>query len=38
VSYRKRIGRSKISGTVKGTLFAGTKIVFTILRYGLTAR
>lgn len=38
VSYRKRIGRSKISGTVKGTLFAGTKIMFTIFKYGLTAR
>jgi len=38
VSYRKRIGRSKISGTVKGTLFAGTRIMFTIFKYGLTAR
>ena len=38
VSYRKRIGRSKISGTVKGTLFAGTKIMFTIFKHGLTAR
>ncbi len=38
VSYRKRIGRSKISGTVKGTLFAGTKIMLTIFKYGLTAR
>lgn len=37
VSYRKRIGRSKISGTVKGTLFAGTKIMLTIFKYGLTA-
>ncbi len=38
VSYRKRIGRSKISGTVRGTLFAGTRIMFTIFKYGLTAR
>jgi glycosyltransferase involved in cell wall biosynthesis len=38
VSYRRRIGQSKISGTLKGTLFAGTKIMFTILKYGLMAR
>ena len=30
VSYRRRIGRSKISGTVGGTLRAGTKILGTI--------
>jgi glycosyltransferase involved in cell wall biosynthesis len=35
VRYRKRIGKSKISGTVKGTLLAGWKIITTILRYGL---
>jgi len=33
VSYRKRIGVSKISGTIKGTLLAGYKIIFTIFRY-----
>ena len=33
VRYRKRIGRSKISGTVKGTILAGIKIIGTILRY-----
>jgi glycosyltransferase involved in cell wall biosynthesis len=33
VSYRKRIGKSKISGTVKGTFLAGYKILWTILRY-----
>jgi hypothetical protein len=33
VDYRPRIGRSKISGTVRGTLGAGTKIVATILRH-----
>ena len=33
VRYRKRIGFSKISGTVKGTLMAGYKIIITILRY-----
>jgi hypothetical protein len=38
VSYRKRVaGRSKISSTVKGTLGASYKIVFTILRHA-TAR
>lgn len=30
VSYRKRIGRSKIAGTVKGTVLAGHKIITTI--------
>ncbi|PIQ22357.1 MAG: UDP-glucose--dolichyl-phosphate glucosyltransferase [Cytophagales bacterium CG18_big_fil_WC_8_21_14_2_50_42_9] len=33
VSYRKRIGHSKISGTVKGTFLAGYKIILTIFRY-----
>lgn len=33
VDYRKRIGFSKISGTVKGTILAGYKIIFTIFRY-----
>ncbi len=32
VSYRKRIGKSKISGTIKGTLLAGYKIIFVIFR------
>lgn len=35
VSYRKRIGQSKITGTVKGTILAGYKILTTIFRYGL---
>ena len=30
VSYRKRIGTSKITGTVKGTVLAGHKILYTI--------
>jgi len=30
VSYRRRIGRSKISGTVRGTFAAGSKILSTI--------
>lgn len=32
VSYRKRIGKSKISGTVRGVIGAGTKILSTIFR------
>jgi glycosyltransferase involved in cell wall biosynthesis len=35
VSYRRRIGVSKITGTVRGTLRAGAKIVWTVFRYGL---
>ncbi|MFQ5458919.1 MAG: glycosyltransferase family 2 protein, partial [Myxococcota bacterium] len=38
VSYRKRIGQSKISGTIGGSLRAGAKIVVTIFRYGLMPR
>ena len=33
VGYRKRIGFSKISGTLKGTLMAGYKIISTIFKY-----
>jgi glycosyltransferase involved in cell wall biosynthesis len=33
VTYRKRIGVSKVSGTVKGTVMAGYKIITTIFRY-----
>jgi len=33
VRYRRRVGKSKISGTVKGTLRAGTRIIGTILMY-----
>ncbi|OON70213.1 glycosyltransferase family 2 protein [Hymenobacter sp. CRA2] len=33
VRYRRRIGVSKISGTVQGTLGAGYKILWTIFRY-----
>ncbi len=33
VNYRNRIGVSKISGTIKGTLLAGYKIIQTIFRY-----
>jgi hypothetical protein len=33
VGYRKRIGFSKISGTLKGTIMAGYKIITTIFKY-----
>lgn len=32
VKYRKRIGVSKVSGTVKGTILAGHKILWTIFK------
>ena len=33
VRYRDRVGVSKITGTVSGTLKAGTKIIYTIFKY-----
>ena len=33
VSYKQRIGVSKVSGTVKGTIFAGVKILGWIFKY-----
>jgi len=33
VSYKKRIGVSKVSGTVKGTIFAGMKIIGWIFKH-----
>lgn len=33
VRYRKRIGQSKVSGTIKGSILAGYKIIKTILKY-----
>jgi len=38
VDYRPRIGRSKVSGTVRGTIGAGTKIIATILRHAFSRR
>ncbi len=38
VSYRRRIGRSKVSGTVMGTIRAGYKILFVIARETLSVR
>ena len=34
VRYRKRIGKSKITGTFSGTVRAGIKIIYTIFKYG----
>lgn len=36
--YRPRVGVSKITGTVSGTVKAGYKILWTILRYGVLRR
>jgi len=33
VNYRVRIGESKVSGTLKGVIGAGYKILFTVLRH-----
>ena len=38
VRYRKRIGKSKISGTVKGVIMAGAYILGTIFREALKIR
>ena len=35
VNYRERIGVSKVTGTIKGTILAGYKIIFTIFKYVL---
>ncbi|OZV69316.1 glycosyltransferase family 2 protein [Winogradskyella aurantia] len=35
VRYRNRIGVSKVSGTVKGAIFAGVKILYWIFKYSL---
>ena len=32
VDYKKRIGESKVSGTIKGTILAGYKILWTIFK------
>ena len=33
VDYRRRIGRSKVAGTVRGSLLAGYHLIATVLRY-----
>jgi len=35
VHYKKRIGVSKVSGTIKGSIFAGVKILAWIFKYSL---
>ncbi len=38
VSYRRRVGVSKITGTIKGTVLAGYKILLTVARHALSRR
>ncbi|MGH9464220.1 MAG: glycosyltransferase family 2 protein [Thermoanaerobaculia bacterium] len=38
VSYRRRVGVSKITGTLSGTLRAGVKILWMVLRYSRPER
>ena len=33
VNYRKRIGKSKVTGTIRGTIMASYKIILTIFKY-----
>lgn len=33
VNYRRRVGRSKVAGTVRGSLLAGYHLIATVLRY-----
>ncbi len=35
INYRNRIGVSKVSGTIKGAIFAGAKIISWILKYSI---
>ncbi len=38
VAYRRRVGKSKISGTFVGSLKAGTKILWTLAKYAVGSR
>lgn len=38
VRYRMRVGKSKISGTIKGTVLAGSKMLYTLLKLYSTRR
>lgn len=38
VSYRRRVGVSKITGTIQGTLRAGYKILWTVLRHAFVGQ
>jgi hypothetical protein len=35
VDYRNRIGTSKVSGTVRGVMGAGYKILWTLAKYSV---
>lgn len=37
VSYRRRVGVSKITGTLRGTLMAGWKILYTVFRHAFAS-
>jgi hypothetical protein len=38
VNYRERIGQSKVSGTIKGTVMAGYKILLLLFKYAILQR
>jgi len=38
VDYKPRIGTSKVSGTVKGAVLAGIKIIFAVFKYKFTTK
>jgi glycosyltransferase involved in cell wall biosynthesis len=38
VAYRRRIGRSKVSGTIRGVIGAGTKILYVIGREAMSSK
>jgi len=38
VSYRRRVGVSKITGTLRGTVMAGVKILWTVFRHAAPRR
>jgi glycosyltransferase involved in cell wall biosynthesis len=38
VRYRRRVGRSKVSGTIRGVIGAGTKILYIIAREAVAGR
>ncbi len=38
IAYRRRVGTSKISGTLTGTVKAGYKILYTVAKYALQRR
>ena len=38
VRYKQRLGKSKISGTLSGSIKAGVKILYLIVKYGLTSQ